>query len=341
MKGRYIIGILLLLGCGVSDSHNNTEIEEDPYIWKEKNVFSSEIMSLELTEQNELYVATKNAVYFSTDQGQSYSKVAIPDSLDMYKIRVIEDEVYLIARIYDPSIGGFWGGTTGWLMKTNTTFNAGWEEVSGRYNMHDVIIENGIMHIGALSGIRNVDLSTGEKWFSFLFESQLQDKMDDMVYFGDRVLVSSHNGIYASEDHGQNWIRLTENVNKDRDHFKKMEVDENNLLYTHYKNRIYTLTNDFEWGINYTHEDYDVFGLIEPGLLIASEYNRVDLLILNPGEQAEAIATFFDRDTYALIQEPKQIEVFADGTVVLLDRDRLLIGTKNPESLFWQNRASN
>ena len=196
------------------------------------------------------------------------------------------------------------------------------------------------MHVAQISGVRTVDLQTGEYTYHKLFDSKLTDVIDDMIEFQGNVLVSSHDGIYGSFDNGGHWERITDWLSKDRDHFKFLQVDSEGTLYAQSRNRVYTMTSDYNWSINYLHENYDAFAVLAPGLGIAAKFKDVHLLELKVNDRAESTSAMFDEVMLESLTEVKQIEAFANGNIAIREYENLFIGTKNPESPFWQHRAN-
>lgn len=350
MKGTYILAFFLIIGCGVSDTKTENS---DPYLWSEYTQFDGNINSIEITAQNELYVVTEKSLYYSSDQGASFSNKKLPDSMTGRKVRVYEDEIFVIADYDTNRID-----TTTYFVTVSVSalfklenLQDEWTVLVDQMSMSDVLVLNDNIYIGASgpigdgAGIRTLNKLTGDDVYIELFKSKMVDEIDELIIYENQILASSHDGIYASSDDGHSWNRITEIFDKDNDDFPNLDIDANNMLYAYRPKRIYGLTPDNDWHIfylpgNYTH--YDQYALIETGLVLADGHGGCfDLLELEEGELAKRTISYCESEFGNDYLGISQIEAFSNGDVAAISSERLFIGTKNPDSPFWQNRVMN
>lgn len=253
-----IIFLIAVTGCSINNSGNKEQ--ESLYNWKFIGRLSGKtIKDIRLADDNTILGTTDRRIYVSDDNGAYFRGFGFPDSVDAYRLRKYNDDYYLVGEMYSPYASGFWGGTIRLLfVKKNGTDE--WEKLHGGYLFQDVLVKQDNYFVGALNGVTVVNAEYNQVERFNLFNSKLNDQVDDMIEFHDYLLLSSHEGVFGSNDLGSNWIDLTAMLSKDHDHILKMRIDGDGALHAMAKHRSYITNNtSFDWEIRYMPERYDVF----------------------------------------------------------------------------------
>lgn len=329
-----IVGFLIS-GCGV----NNAEIklEEPLYHWDFVGRLSNkEIRDIRVADDGTIIVPTKNRIYFSEDNGDYFRGFAIPDSVDTYRVRKYENDYFLIGQMYSRYASGDWGGTIRILYVMRDGEQV-WEKIHGGYLFQDVLVKEDQYFVGALNGVTVVgpDYITKERFT--LFNSRLNDQVDDMIEFHDYLLLSSHEGVFGSKDMGSTWLDLTARLNKQHDHILKMRIDEQGTLHAMAKHRSYIAQDDqLEWSIRYLPDRYDVVNMKSHDEYLAIDYNRVYQLKFDEGGSAKQYS--ITPEVYREVEYRywNFIESLPEGKVLLAGTEGVFLGTPNPESEYWK-----
>ncbi|MCR9132482.1 MAG: hypothetical protein NXI08_07910 [bacterium] len=330
-----LIIVLTFLGCGVNDPE--IKLEEPMYNWELVGRLSNkEIRDIRVAEDGTIIVSTKNRLYLSEDNGEYFKGYSIPDSVDIYRVRKFENNLYLIGEMYSSHVGGFWGGTIRllYIMKDE---NLRWEKMHGGYLFQDIIPGSDKFFVGALNGVTvlGADYSRLER-FS-LFNSKLNDQVDDMIQFHDYVLLSSHEGVFGSNDQGLTWLDLTARLSKEHDHIMNMRISDSGMLHAMANHRVYTATdNNFEWDIRYLPKSYDAVNMNSDSEYLTLRYDNV--YKLNYDELDDRFSSYdITPDVVREVDFRKWelIESLSGGKLILSGTEGVFIGTPNLESEYW------
>ncbi len=338
-KLKLLTGLLIVmftfLGCGVNDLE--IKLEEPIYNWELVGRLSNkEVRDVRVADDGTIIVSTKNRLYISVDNGDYFKGYSIPDSVDIYRVRKFENDLFLIGEMYSPHAGGFWGGTIRllYVMKNESLI---WEKMHGGYLFQDVIPGSDKFFVGSLNGVTvlNGDYSQLER-FS-LFNSKLNDQVDDMIQFHDFVLLSSHEGVFGSNDQGVTWLDLTARLSKEHDHILKMRISDSGMLHAMANHRVYTaLDHNFDWNIRYLPKSYNAVNMKSDSEYLTIKYD--DVYKLKYDELEDRFSSF--AITPEVVREVefrnwKLIEALPDGKIILSGTEGVFIGTPNLESEYW------
>lgn len=320
MRGLIFFLILSISGCGIFD--NAEESPRPEYDWEELRQFKDKWNSaLEITDDDVLYIAQEKDLYVSKDFGTSFSLIETPDSATIVKIRNL-DKLYIIGRVYRSS-GGVLGSSTNWLYASSDDGKT-WQEITGGFLMQDVTYSNGIIYIGVNGGVVSLDLEKGDKKRIQLFNSKMSDAIEEIeATRKGKIVLATHDGLYATTDQGNNWARVSGHISKDDDFIKSIEIDDFDTIFALQNSNLYRVTGDsFEWNTMTIGGGNDQIKLINNKEMVLLKIN--DLYISSTAEISfEKTLDGSELGESVYIQE---VNTFSNGGIIINTFDKIFKG---------------
>lgn len=349
-----IPSLFLVSGCDLFEPNkSDTNTEVLPFHWNEERSFPENAHSIWISERDLMYIGGEEGWYLSTDYGDSFTKYAIPEEVFSFKIKKTGYRYYGYGQVHsdihvingDTTDAGFWGGS--YNLYTSVDGN-NWEKISGPYRMFDFIENDGHVYVGKEHGVVTYNVEKGEEFATDFLFNDVSVRVDEVqVNNKGEIFVGTLEGIYRSQDSGQSWTKVTEEIPSDKDHIGKIIV-EGDEMYSVGEALLYSADSGENWRVlehkmkNYEGEikdhfmsDFDIskegyqYSINYLGFFIYSESNADYFEFFGPEKYSQ------DPDSFPL--RYGEVHAFKNGSVMITAWDNHFyhIGDRNESSDYW------
>lgn len=234
----FFCACFLFQGCNIfSSDKEKEEVQLPPIYWSSRESFPGEgYKSIWVAPNDDIFVSADNSWFKSSNFGRSYTEYFYPDSLLSWEVKQIGNKYYGFGQyVSDYHVIGE-DTTEIFLWHSDLLYRSDngsdWEIISGPFDMYDFIKIEELIFIGKQHGVVVYNEITNEEFaVDFLFSKGL-DFVDELaINSKGHVFAGTHDGIYKSEDKGDSWIRVTEEIHKDIDSVDKILIMDNDDIY--------------------------------------------------------------------------------------------------------------
>lgn len=363
MRYLFIITIVaLIVGC----EPVNNETDTDPgtgtgtidqavplFTWTRLPAFDGKrITFVDVNDQDEIIVATRNEWYISEDFGETFTEKSQPDTLHFSNVEVRDGQFFGVG-VHDilveiPVIGGFTRGTSNSLFRSSDGDT--WEYVVGPFLMNDLRASSrNFIHVSKYNGVSSIDINTNTEFLNNFLISQSLDFVQELAEDSDGVMyASSHDGVYSSPNSGGSWNKISGDISKDLDSFTSLTITGADVIYASGSSTAYrSFDKGNQWERirpEFTNEQAQFEDLEHRAIdFRLSDYIYViNDLGFFAGKQNDfnsfvyADRKPFTRET-AGTDRYNDVFSFSNGNVLLTRSDgSIFIGVQNPQSNFWR-----